>query len=506
MKKISIPEPCHENWGQMSPEKQGRHCGVCDKVVVDFSKKSTPEIIDYLESTPGKTCGRFRKGQLSESSCESKSSNAEVLPELTDASRYSPIQMAMPYFKSIAASVLALVGTESMMAQGDVRMGKVSYPNADGAVLEHQNLNTVELKGKVESMAGNKISKAKLSFFNQGKLIGTVMSDDKGSFDFNVEPGRAKGNMVTVKIQASGYETKILNEMDLYRDRIKLKIRLKAESLSPDMSSIIVTDENAEYNNLLTFGYVSLEPQKASTPQPLEGLPTPDVIAEWKSKVGICDNVDEPDNSEMVAKEPDCDYGLMGDSVILNPEAVLCADQSTLPLPPPSHPIEPIELIDFEMGDVAYVGEAEIDYTDTNDGDTINGVIEPEIVEEHITMGLPALIPQLIVPEVTEETQLEVTPAPATSIPLEKETDKKVEQGLSFILYPNPAQDIITVRPSWKGKATYQLLNADGAIIDEGQIRENEEKLSVENLSSGTYLIRINHSSGLTDTQRFIKN
>ncbi|MGG5616684.1 hypothetical protein ACPDHI_10415 [Myroides odoratimimus] len=38
--RIEIPEPCHEDWDKMAPQDKGRHCAVCDKVVVDFSKAS----------------------------------------------------------------------------------------------------------------------------------------------------------------------------------------------------------------------------------------------------------------------------------------------------------------------------------------------------------------------------------------------------------------------------------------------------------------------------------
>ena len=36
--KPIIPNPCHEDWNKMTPEDKGRHCSVCDKVVIDFTK------------------------------------------------------------------------------------------------------------------------------------------------------------------------------------------------------------------------------------------------------------------------------------------------------------------------------------------------------------------------------------------------------------------------------------------------------------------------------------
>lgn len=64
----SIQKPCTEDWGKMSPEsaeKADRHCQVCCKTVVDFSKKSNTEIVDFLQTNSDKkVCGRFKSEQL----------------------------------------------------------------------------------------------------------------------------------------------------------------------------------------------------------------------------------------------------------------------------------------------------------------------------------------------------------------------------------------------------------------------------------------------------------
>ncbi len=62
--RISVPEPCHENWQQMTPADKGRHCKSCDKVVVDFSRMTDAQVVAHFKSYQGKTCGRFRAEQL----------------------------------------------------------------------------------------------------------------------------------------------------------------------------------------------------------------------------------------------------------------------------------------------------------------------------------------------------------------------------------------------------------------------------------------------------------
>jgi hypothetical protein len=63
IQSISIPKPCHENWNQMTPVEQGRHCMQCSKTVTDFTAMTSSEIIDYF-SNNGNVCGRFESHQL----------------------------------------------------------------------------------------------------------------------------------------------------------------------------------------------------------------------------------------------------------------------------------------------------------------------------------------------------------------------------------------------------------------------------------------------------------
>jgi hypothetical protein len=65
--KISIPEPCHQNWSGMTPNEKGRFCQACAKTVVDFSTWSDEDILKYLQRSKGGTCGRMSTTQLSRS-------------------------------------------------------------------------------------------------------------------------------------------------------------------------------------------------------------------------------------------------------------------------------------------------------------------------------------------------------------------------------------------------------------------------------------------------------
>ena len=64
--KISINEPCHENWDKMTPNDKGAFCLSCQKNVVDFSNKTITQIKDFFrkKTEAESVCGRFDESQL----------------------------------------------------------------------------------------------------------------------------------------------------------------------------------------------------------------------------------------------------------------------------------------------------------------------------------------------------------------------------------------------------------------------------------------------------------
>ncbi|QBN19658.1 energy transducer TonB [Flavobacterium nackdongense] len=61
--RITIPEPCQEDWNKMTPNDTGRFCGSCSKNVVDFTNMIPEEIQIYFQQNKN-VCGRIKKSQL----------------------------------------------------------------------------------------------------------------------------------------------------------------------------------------------------------------------------------------------------------------------------------------------------------------------------------------------------------------------------------------------------------------------------------------------------------
>jgi hypothetical protein len=65
MNPLEIKKPCGENWDNMRLGLISRHCGKCDKDVVDFTQMSKPEIFQYLyDNRDKKTCARIYSWQV----------------------------------------------------------------------------------------------------------------------------------------------------------------------------------------------------------------------------------------------------------------------------------------------------------------------------------------------------------------------------------------------------------------------------------------------------------
>ena len=62
--KVTIKEPCHENWDKMNPTEKGRFCGSCKTEVVDFTEMSKSEIKDYFVKSTSEICVRIEDDKL----------------------------------------------------------------------------------------------------------------------------------------------------------------------------------------------------------------------------------------------------------------------------------------------------------------------------------------------------------------------------------------------------------------------------------------------------------
>ncbi len=62
---LEIKQPCSENFNSFKKTEKGGFCNSCEKEVIDFSKMTSDEIINYFKiNSNTKTCGKFNKKQF----------------------------------------------------------------------------------------------------------------------------------------------------------------------------------------------------------------------------------------------------------------------------------------------------------------------------------------------------------------------------------------------------------------------------------------------------------
>jgi Secretion system C-terminal sorting domain len=71
-----------------------------------------------------------------------------------------------------------------------------------------------------------------------------------------------------------------------------------------------------------------------------------------------------------------------------------------------------------------------------------------------------------------------------------------------LVIYPNPALEFITI--SLRSSADYMITAANGILFKKGQLKEGLNKISMANLSTGLYFIRVTSENGIA-TKKIIK-
>ena len=142
-------QACHENWQQMTPTTQGRHCAHCNREVVDFTNSTAADLEAARVAAPdGRLCGRFRQSQLAASRpqlrpklrrflvalvlvCGLGLSGREAWAQVRKGVKVAPIQIvlggveSMPEYPGGMTALLQLVAQNAHYPAGATQSGRV---------------------------------------------------------------------------------------------------------------------------------------------------------------------------------------------------------------------------------------------------------------------------------------------------------------------------------------------------------------------------------------------
>lgn len=226
--QVQVPDPCHENWSQMTDTDKGRFCLSCSKEVIDFSMMTDQEILNHISKAAGGVCGRFNKEQL----------NRDMIMERKK--RYSWYK----YFVHVMIPAL-LVSNKSAAQEritGDIVVcsaPKDNSPELTGKVSRKQEINKPEkitIAGKVTDKMLPPIPGATIMI--KGTRNG-VVSDKDGDFKL-----KATRSILESAIIAScfGFEQKEFHVDlgEIAADLINTSLIMKDQSIRGTVGGVVV--------------------------------------------------------------------------------------------------------------------------------------------------------------------------------------------------------------------------------------------------------------------------
>ncbi len=249
--QINIPQPCHEDWTQMTSQQQGRFCDSCQKCVVDFTNYTDTELHRFLQEHQGeKVCGRFKNTQLN------RAINIPPQPHST-------------IYKWIVAAGLALVisavPNSPTFAQAPVQqeqLHEVPFVQNKKEVDTSIITDPVNISGNVLDERKEPIYGAIAALMAGDETIGGAATDTNGQFSITIDKSDIQDDIkYQLIINSIGYQRQIilLNKNNLKRkEHIKVEkaIMLDAASLGEiyiiDTSSPNLLDKHNGTNKKFT--------------------------------------------------------------------------------------------------------------------------------------------------------------------------------------------------------------------------------------------------------------
>ncbi len=224
--KIEIPKPCSQKWDDLSPSGENKHCSLCQKVIVDYTKYSNKALVDLISKSDGEVCGKFLSSQLNH--------------DLT--SSHNPFQRK--HFFSRFLSCFLLMTAPAPFVRAQIQTENIT-PSISNTKVPSSNF----LAGIVVDSDGNPLPFVKVEIVEL-KLYASTDFDGKFSFKLPVQTD----SMFTLGIRENLYTEVVYFENIKVNEIQTFKMKRPIECIEM-MGIILVTKHKARLFKPKTWKY-----------------------------------------------------------------------------------------------------------------------------------------------------------------------------------------------------------------------------------------------------------
>ena len=187
---IQIPEPCSEDWNQMTPLEKGRFCAVCEKQIFDFSTYTKEELIKEVQRK-GKLCGRVPTQFI----------------HTIEVEKTKPLGLKLNGIVAAAINLLVLTTATAVQGQEKVKVEQQVKESENIPEIEEQQTKQTfrVIRGKVMDEEEQSIAGVAISVKKYDLVTGTNL---KGEFELKVPEGYS--TKIEIEFQFIGMKTKTL--------------------------------------------------------------------------------------------------------------------------------------------------------------------------------------------------------------------------------------------------------------------------------------------------------
>lgn len=242
--KLTIPEPCHENWSNMTPTEQGKFCKSCQKEVFDLTKESEDEVAHKIHQSTGELCVRIPNQYL----------DKKIDLHAAGFGKYGKL--------GTAGAIITAAAFTPIISSVDTDLKELAEKNS----IQINSIQPLQVNGTVVNENGEIIQNVKITI-EQNNHRATLTSLANGRFSFHLDLLKIKNGKAKIKLEKAGF---ITHEKDITIDGNFLngKFIMSADPEILKICAINVTDivpieEEIVYPH--TLGQVAVMEEKVIT-------------------------------------------------------------------------------------------------------------------------------------------------------------------------------------------------------------------------------------------------